>query len=111
MDVAAFQAAFSTKNQETVDLNRLVAVQEMIQAVQASGDQAVIDYTNQFDGQAYTNPEDFKVSFERLKASWDNLDPTLKEALRIAKDRIERYEQAALYSDRPGKKFPMFTTL
>ena len=73
MDVATFQAAFSAKNQDTVDLNRLVAVQEMIQAVRTNGDQAVIDYTNQFDGQAYAEAADFKVSAERLKASWDNL--------------------------------------
>lgn len=104
MDVVAFQAAFSAKNQETVDLNRLVAVQEMIQAVRANGDQAVIDYTNQFDGQDYQNSADFKVSAERLKASWDNLDPTLQTALEKAKDRIETYERAALYADRPGEE-------
>lgn len=102
MKAADFQAVFAEKNVDTINVDRLLAVQEMIQAVRKNGDQTVIDYTNQFDGQAYTNPEDFKVSFERLKASWDNLDPTLKEALRIAKDRIERYEQEALYPDRLG---------
>ncbi|MFV8252428.1 histidinol dehydrogenase [Aerococcus urinaeequi] len=104
MDVAAFQAAFSTKNQETVDLNRLVAVQEMIQAVQASGDQAVIDYTNKFDEQVYQNGADFKVSAERLKASWDNLDSALQRALETAKDRIETYERGGLHPDRPGEE-------
>ena len=104
MDVAAFQAAFSTKNQETVDLNRLVAVQEMIQAVQASGDQAVIDYTNKFDEQVYQNAADFKVSAERLKASWDNLDSALQRALETAKDRIETYERGGLHPDRPGEE-------
>lgn len=104
MDVAAFQAAFSTKDQETVDLNRLVAVQEMIQAVQASGDQAVIDYTNKFDEQVYQNAADFKVSAERLKTSWDNLDSALQRALETAKDRIETYERDGLHPDRPGEE-------
>ena len=104
MDVAAFQAAFSAKNQETVDLNRLVAVQEMIQAVRANGDQAVIDYTNQFDEQVYQNAADFKVSAERLKASWDNLDSALQTALETAKDRIETYERGGLHPDRPGEE-------
>lgn len=102
MKIADFQAIFAKKDSDKVDVDRLFAVQEMIQAVRKDGDQAVIDYTNQFDGQSYTNPEDFKVSLERLKASWDHLDPTLKAALRVAKERIERYEQASLYSDRNG---------
>lgn len=76
----------------------------MIQAVRSNGDQAVIDYTNKFDGQAYAEAADFKVSAERLKASWDNLDSSLQRALQTAKGRIETYERGGLHPDRPGEE-------
>lgn len=104
MNVETFQKIYEEKNQDSVDLERLLSVQEMIQNVRKNGDQAVIDYTNQFDGQAYANAGDLKVSPERLKASWDNLDPTLQKALKTAKERIEQYERASLYADRPGEE-------
>lgn len=102
MKVAEFRTILNEINQEQVDVDRLLAVQKMIQKVRQEGDQAVIDYTNQFDGQAYTEAKNFKVSAERLRASWENLDPELQRALQTAKNRIEAYERALLYEDRQG---------
>lgn len=104
MKVAEFRTTFNAINQEQVDVDRLLAVQKMIQKVRQEGDQAVIDYTKQFDGQSYTKAEDFKVSAERLKASWENLDPQLQTALQTAKNRIEDYERALLYEERQGEE-------
>ncbi|MEY8371485.1 histidinol dehydrogenase [Aerococcaceae bacterium 50-4] len=104
MKVAEFRTILKEINQEQVAVDRLLAVQKMIQKVRQEGDQAVIDYTNQFDGQDYTEAENFKVSAERLKASWENLDPELQRALQTAKNRIEDYEHALLYEDRLGEE-------
>lgn len=102
MKAAAFKSTFKANNDQADELERMVAVQQMIQKVRSKGDLAVVDYTNQFDGQTFQSANDFKVSPERLKASWDELTPDLQESLKMTKSRIEQYEQSILYQDKIG---------
>ncbi|RPA61033.1 histidinol dehydrogenase [Aerococcus agrisoli] len=82
----------------------MLAVQNIINDVRSQGDAAVVDYTNRFDGQNYTNAEAFRVSPDRLKASWDELSPELQASLKTTKARIEAYERSILYQDMIGEE-------
>lgn len=104
MDAKAFRQYFKTSKLGDLDLDRMISVQKIIQAVRKEGDQKLIDYTNQFDGQAFQQADDIKVSKERLKASWDELDPKLQKSLILAKERIEQYEESILYQDYLSKE-------
>ncbi|OYW69504.1 MAG: histidinol dehydrogenase, partial [Aerococcus viridans] len=104
MDVASFRAIIKAQKAAGLDVERMLAVQNIINDVRSQGDAAVVDYTNRFDGQNYTNAEAFRVSPDRLKASWDELSPELQASLKTTKARIEAYEQSILYQDMIGEE-------
>ena len=56
--------------------------------VQQRGDAAVLEYTNRFDRMDITTVADLEVPGAELKAAWDKLDATQREALQAAHDRI-----------------------
>lgn len=102
MDVKAFRQLMHSTKQENLDVDRMISVQNIIQSIQRDGDAKLIEYSKQFDGQVIQQIDELKVSKERLKASWEELDPTLQESLILAKERIEQYEQSILYQDMVG---------
>lgn len=104
MDAQTFRQTFDANQRAGVDVDRMLAVQEIIQTIQNAGDKALLDYTNQFDQQNLQNVEEIKVSPERLKASWEALSPDLQKSLKLAKARIEEYEQSILYQDMKGEE-------
>ena len=66
-------------------------VLEIIEAVKARGDQALREFTLQFDR---WDPQDgFEVSKEQLKKAWESLEGEIQRALLHAKKRIERYHR------------------
>lgn len=95
--IAQFQERTAQKRRATGQ--QMLAVQEILDEVIAKGDQALIDYTQEFDGQTMTNAQALKVTPEQLKESWDSLDKELQAALKLTKKRIETYEQRLLYQD------------
>lgn len=104
MDVANFRAIIKEQKAAGLDVERMLAVQNIINDVRNQGDTALVDYTNRFDGQTATNAAAFSVSPERLKASWDALSPALQKSLQTTKARIEAYEKALLYQDMIGEE-------
>ncbi len=68
-------------------------VLDIIDHVCKNGDQAVIDYTNQFDHCSITNAAQLEISQAQLKAAWDNLPADKTEALEIAAARIRAYAE------------------
>lgn len=100
MKAQAFISQFKQKTSQDkqTTFKQMLAVQEILDNVQAQGDQALIDYTQRFD-QQYLNQSQLKVSAEQLKASWDALDEELQAALILTKERIEAYEERILYQD------------
>lgn len=68
-------------------------VLDIIANVRANGDQAVLDYTNQFDQCSLTKPSEFELPKEKLKAAWDNLPQDKAEALQTAANRIRAYAE------------------
>lgn len=95
--IAQFQQ--TTVQAKRSKLKDMLAVQEILDDVITRGDQALLDYTQRFDYQLLEQPEQFKVTYQQLKDSWDALDEDLQAALRLAKERIETYEQRILYQD------------
>jgi len=65
-------------------------VQEIMEAVRAQGEEAVISYTEQFDQVKLTS---VRVTADQIKAAADELTPALKTAMQIAKTNIEVFHQ------------------
>ena len=65
-------------------------VQEIMEAVRAQGEEAVISYTEQFDQVKLTS---VRVTADQIKAAADELTPALKTAMQIAKTNIELFHQ------------------
>jgi len=68
-------------------------VLDIIDNVRKNGDQAVIDYTNQFDHCSVTDAAQLEISQAQLKAAWDNLPADKAEALQTAAARVRAYAE------------------
>ncbi len=77
-------------------------VLQILQTVQAKKDQALLDYTKEFDQQTLDRIE---VPEEYLKESYEALDDEVKKALATARDRIAAYEESILYQDKELGEF------
>ncbi len=68
-------------------------VLDIITNVRNKGDQAVLDYTNQFDQCSFTRSSEMEISQTQLKAAWDNLPEDKAEALKTAAKRVRAYAE------------------
>lgn len=82
-------ASLSRRGDE--DLARVEpAVREILDAVRERGDEAVLDYTERFDGR---RPESLVLPRDTWLREAGKVDPAVREALRTAGDRIRRYHE------------------
>lgn len=73
----------------SLDNSQLEAtVSQVLQRIQADGDQAIKDYTRQFDGVTLDN---FLVTPAEMEAAAASLSQDLKDAIQTAKANIERF--------------------
>jgi histidinol dehydrogenase len=79
------------------DVGRDVAT--ILNEVRARGDDALVEYTMRFDGHRLTDDGDWRISAEQCRAAYDALDPTLRDALQLAADRIRAYHEQQLPQD------------
>ena len=99
-DEAGFEAQFlsllsqARETTETVDR----AVADIIAAVRARGDSAVIDFTARFDRQTLT-PDRLRISSAEIDAATASIPPDLAAALNLAATRIEAFHRAQLPQD------------
>ncbi len=70
-------------------------VKEIIRNVRERGDEALIEYTNRFDGLELT-PDTLEVPYEELENAYEELDERVKEALEIAEERIRVFHEKQL---------------
>ena len=68
------------------------AVEEIIGQVRQRGDDALLEYTQRFDGAALT-PETLRVSEEEIDAAWRAMAPRWPESPRRAMESIRRFHQ------------------
>jgi histidinol dehydrogenase len=83
-----FHALLAMKREVSEDVDR--AAKDIIDAVIADGDAAVIALTQKFDGLTLT-PETLRVSDAEIDAAMTSSPREAVEALRLARDRIEAY--------------------
>ena len=68
-------------------------VDEIITSVIARGDQAVLDYSNKFDGLGVENFAELSLPVERLQEALGRITEQQHDALRVAAERIEVYHE------------------
>lgn len=83
------------------------SVRNILAAVRARGDAAVVEYTTRFDGWAPTSNEALEFSGEDLEAAATTLAPELRAALQAAAARISAFHQRQIetswqYTDESG---------
>lgn len=81
--------AFETAQDPKVDQ----AVAEICAAVKERGNDALIEYTNRFDGTHAQSMADLTLTQDDLRAAFERLPQDVQEALKTAAARIEAYHQ------------------
>lgn len=84
-----------------------IQVRDILREVKARGDDAIIEYSQRFDGHALSDDSDWMITADRCRQAYDALDPDLRDALEIAAKRIRAYHEAQLpenrdYTDEAG---------
>ncbi|MCD2138601.1 histidinol dehydrogenase [Salinicoccus halitifaciens] len=102
MDALEFRKVFEEKYVQNQSFEGMADVIKIIENVKQNKDQALKDYTERFDGIAL---DDFKVSAEKLKESFESLPDEEKQALETIKKRIEDYQTTIKYSDQDDGEF------
>ncbi len=72
------------------------SVDQILQAIKAEGDQALVRFTERFDG---FTPEPLAVPPQNLLNAWEETPEKLQKALRLAHKRITDFHQRQLPSD------------
>jgi histidinol dehydrogenase len=93
---ARFTALLSQARETTETVDRAVA--DIIAAVRANGDAAVIDYTTRFDRQTLT-ADRLRISSAEIDAATAAIPAKLAAALDLAATRIEAFHRAQMPQD------------
>jgi histidinol dehydrogenase len=67
-------------------------VKDIIATVRKKGDQALLEYTEKFDGQVIST-EQLKVSGSEIDAAYQQISPNLLKAIQLAAKKIEAFHQ------------------
>lgn len=86
---------------ENVSLNEKVSA--VLSAVKISGDSAIHQYTNEFDGVIL---QDFKVSEVEIQEAIRLLDPALKNAIELAANNIQQFHLSQTSQESPIETMP-----
>ncbi|MGD8587867.1 MAG: histidinol dehydrogenase [Chromatiales bacterium] len=84
-DLLAWESVSDTAVNDTV--------QQIIEAIRASGDAGLLEFTNRFDGWQADSAADLEIPLSRLKQAWDGIPSAQREALEIAAGRIRAYAE------------------
>lgn len=81
--------AFETVNDPAL----LATVDDIIAQVRQGGDEVVLKLTQQFDNHPAKTFAQLEVSQEKLKQAFDGLNPTIKQALELAAQRVTSFHE------------------
>jgi histidinol dehydrogenase len=97
----SFEAAFAALLEQTRETTQRVdaAVAEIIAAVRAGGDAALVDYTARFDRWQPAAAAALRVAEAEIEAATRAISPELLAALDLAASRIEAFHRAQLPRD------------
>ncbi|SNZ06786.1 histidinol dehydrogenase [Persephonella hydrogeniphila] len=71
------------------------SVKNILKDVKEKGDEAIIQYTEKFDG-VRLKPEEFLVPFEELEKAYESLDEDTRFALEVAFERVKKFHEAQI---------------
>jgi len=91
---AQLDALLAWESVSDAGVNRVV--QDVIADIRARGDQALIDFTNRFDGWQADSASDLQVPVERLEQAWQRISPEQQQALQHAANRVRAYAEHQL---------------
>ena len=78
------------------DQQALAVAADVIERTRLDGDQALVNYTAQFDRFTVENPTELKISTDRIDQALQSMDAELRRALEQAAQRIKAYHQHQL---------------
>lgn len=81
--------AFETVNDPAL----LAKVDDIIAQVRQDGDEVVLKLTQQFDNHPAKTFAELEISQEKLKQAFDGLNPTIKQALELAAQRVTSFHE------------------
>ncbi|MET0156082.1 MAG: histidinol dehydrogenase [Rickettsiales bacterium] len=76
-----------------LDTKTATAVAEIVDAVHARGDAALVEYTNRFDARNVERASELRVEKDAIARAFAELDVRTKEALRFACERVLSYHR------------------
>jgi histidinol dehydrogenase len=88
---ARLEALLAWEGVSSADVAQRVA--EMITAVRARGDSALVEYSNRFDRLAVTSMAELTLGHERLQQAFEALPESQREALTTAAERVRTYHE------------------
>lgn len=91
-----FAAFLTTKREVSEDVN--ATVKAIIADVVTRGDEALADYSRRFD-QLYFTKISMRVEAHELDAAYAAIEPTVRDALHLAAERIEKHHRRQLPKD------------
>ncbi|MCD8339463.1 MAG: histidinol dehydrogenase [Burkholderiales bacterium] len=77
----------------SVDPEITKRAEAIVDDVKKRGDEAVLEYTNRFDGTNFTSMDQLIIPQEKLQEAYQNLPEEQKDALRKAADRIRKFHE------------------
>ena len=83
---AAFRRIVEDRRESEGDVASDVAA--IIARVRAKGDAALSEYTQRFDDHQLTDEGDWRITPAECRAAFEALEPTLRDALTLAADRV-----------------------
>ncbi|WP_246272889.1 histidinol dehydrogenase [Oricola thermophila] len=101
---ARFSAFLGTKREVSADVD--ATVRAILADVRGRGDAAVAEYTKRFD-RLDLSQTPMRVSADEIERAFEAADPSIVEALRLARDRIRSHHERQmpaddLYTDAAG---------
>jgi len=76
-------------------MEAVAIVQPILKEVKKRGDEAVIEYTEKFDGVRLT-PEEIKVEESEIKDAYTKVEEKILNSIRLARDNIKRFHEEQL---------------
>ncbi|WP_299191798.1 histidinol dehydrogenase [uncultured Erythrobacter sp.] len=75
-------------------------VLDILRTVKTGGDDALVQYTQRYDGYSLIDDADWKVTAERCREAYEQIEQEQREALDLAASRIRAYHEAQLPENR-----------
>ncbi|KEO88313.1 histidinol dehydrogenase [Erythrobacter sp. JL475] len=104
--LSTFDPDFEQRFARVVDARREAdndvtgVVQDILRTVRTGGDDALVQYTQRFDGYSLVDDADWIITADRCAEAYAGLEPELRDALELAAARIRAYHEAQLPENR-----------